>query len=487
MTRAAGRLEGVGSADLLTAGLVASAAAAGAVFSWSAFAYDVLALPAVLIFAALAVATIQRPEIGVAAAFLMVPLGNLRFYGITPWWPVTAWAVFVLLISAWHAFSRRDTRRGAPLLAGSLVLYLAATALAFAVAAGAETARAPLRSLVTGLLLFGATTLSIRERRQIPWVLAGISGGALLAGAYAAYQGATGFTGSEGFVTESGEIVHRVTAGFAHPNALGGFLVQLVPFVIAGLLIARRARPLHAVALAFALAGLYLSFSRSAVVALLLVPFFFVHRRQALLAVPLIAVFVLFAAPDLSRERFATLTESGAEFASRSDIWRTATSVWSEHPVTGVGLGEFPGAYAESRIPGKQFLPNTTLQPPPHAHNVFLQNLSEQGLIGLVALLVVIGLAAHAALTLRRCDDRMLSLVGSAGLAFLTAFLIHNQFDVTPLEGTGIYFWALLGVLSAASGIARGGETEWQQRLARRNARGEGQGGFHSRSRYPPA
>jgi O-antigen ligase len=98
-------------------------------------------------------------------------------------------------------------------------------------------------------------------------------------------------------------------------------------------------------------------------------------------------------------------------------------------------------------------LPNTALQPPPHAHNLLLQSLSEQGIIGTLALLAVLAAAFRTALRLRRLEDPALSLLGSAGLASLTAFLVHNQFDVTPLEGTGIYFWALLGLLSAASGI----------------------------------
>jgi hypothetical protein len=34
------------------------------------------------------------------------------------------------------------------------------------------------------------------------------------------------------------------------------------------------------------------------------------------------------------------------------------------------------------------------------------------------------------------------------------AFVIHNQFDVTPLEATGIYFWGLLGLVSALSAMA---------------------------------
>jgi O-antigen ligase len=459
VTRAAPRLPGgLLGANLLPLVFVAVAAAVGALFAYTAFRNDVLALPALIAFGALVVATAQRPEIGVAAAYVMVPLGNVQFYGVTPWWPVTAWAAFLLVTCGWYAFARVNSLPSVPVLAVPLAVYVMATVFAFGVAAGAESARAPLRSLVTGVLLFAATVFSIRDRRQLPWILAGIAGGALLAGLYALYQSVTGFSASEGFVTESGAVVHRVTAGFAHPNALGGFLVQLVPFVLAGLLLSRRTRPYYAVALAFALIGLYLSFSRSAIVALLLVPFFFVGGRRMLMLAPLIAVLLLFATPGLSRERFATLTQSGAEFATRSEIWRTAGSLWSEHPVVGVGLGQFPDAYSKSRVPGKEFLPNTALQPPPHAHNLFLQSLSEQGIIGTIALLAVLAAAIRTALRLRRLEDPTLSLIGSAGLASLTAFLIHNQFDVTPLEGTGIYFFGLLGLLSAATGIAKGGE-----------------------------
>ena len=456
MTRAPARLPGGAVGPVLFPPLAAgSAAAVGALFAYSAFRYDVLALPALIAFTGLVVATAQRPEVGVAAAYLMVPFGNVQLFGVTPWWPVTAWAAFLVVTSGWYAYARARPLVSIPVLVGPLAVYLMAAVFAFAVAGGAETARAPLRSLVTGILLFAATVLSIRDRQQLLWVLAGVAGGAGLAGAYALYQSVTGFSASEGFISESGAIVHRVTAGFAHPNALGGFLVQLVPFVVAGLLLSRRTRPYYALALAFALIGLYLSFSRSAVVALLLVPFFFVRGRRVLMLAPVIALLVLFATPDLSRERFATLTQSGAEFTTRSEIWRTAGTLWSQEPVVGVGLGQFPVAYSEARIPGKEFLPNTALQPPPHAHNLFLQSLAEQGIIGTLALLAVLAAAFRTALQLRRLEDPTLSLLGSAGVASLTVFLVHNQFDVTPLEGTGIYFWALLGLLSAAHGIAQ--------------------------------
>ena len=157
------------------------------------------------------------------------------------------------------------------------------------------------------------------------------------------------------------------------------------------------------------------------------------------------------------RERFATLTESGSEVATRVEFWSTAVTIWSEHPIAGVGLGGFPTAYAEARVPGRGFLPGTISKPPPHAHNLFFQELATEGLIGLVSIVIVLGAAIALAVRLRRRADPLARPIGSAALASVVAFLVHNQFDVTLLEGTGIYFWATLGLLS---GVAASAMTE---------------------------
>jgi O-antigen ligase len=94
------------------------------------------------------------------------------------------------------------------------------------------------------------------------------------------------------------------------------------------------------------------------------------------------------------------------------------------------------------------------LEPPPHAHNLFIQFFAEQGILGLLSLLAVMGVAVRMALQLRRHSERWMRVTGSAMLAALVAFLIHNMFDVTLVQETGIDFWAMLGLLSALTTIS---------------------------------
>jgi O-antigen ligase len=162
----------------------------------------------------------------------------------------------------------------------------------------------------------------------------------------------------------------------------------------------------------------------------------------------------LITGPELIRERFATGTDSGAELAGRVDFWRVAGVIWSEHPVLGIGLGGFPAAYAEARVPAKEFLPSTLFEPPPHAHSLMLQLLAEQGLLGLVAFGAVFVAALLRTVGLRRSPDGWIRAMGTAALAALVAFFVHNLFDVTLLERTGTYFWGLLGLVSALSILA---------------------------------
>jgi O-antigen ligase len=141
---------------------------------------------------------------------------------------------------------------------------------------------------------------------------------------------------------------------------------------------------------------------------------------------------------------------------TRTDIWRAAVTIWEQHPVLGVGVGGFPLAYAETPIPGKLFLPNTVFQPPPHAHNLFLNILAEQGIIGFVVFLLVVLIALRACVRLRAGPDRFMRMLGTGLLAALLAFLVHNLFDVTLFDSvTGPYVFVLLGLVAAADLMMR--------------------------------
>jgi O-antigen ligase len=443
---------------------IAAAAAAALllslIFPLTAFKWGPLTLPGLLIIAGLAVATLSRPEIGIATALVLVPLGN---YGVLntgpldlPAWLIEAlWDTFVFSVAALRLRQRTEMF---PRMGVALIVYWGVTLLGFATAVSQNDALPILRANTVGLLLFFATAFSIRDRRAALWVVGGLAASGALVGAVAAYEHWSGAVTTEGFFSSSGHIVSRAAAGFGTANALGGFLVILVPFLAAGALLVQKGRSLFLGALVLAVLGIWASYSRGALLGLAVVPLFFVPRRYLAWAIPTLIVFALVATPGLVKERFSELSSSSPDVATRVDIWTTARDIWEQHPLIGVGVGGFPLAYSEAHLPGKQFLPGTIFQPPPHAHNLFLQQLAETGLLGFFSLIVVLVLALHTSLMVRRSRTHWVSVMGTACLASVTAFLIHNLFDVTLLEGTGVYMFVILGLASALLVVSRAEE-----------------------------
>jgi len=437
----------------LGSGWVLGAVGLGLVYPASAYYVSPLALPLALVALLLAAVTLSRPEVGIAVAIFLSAL-NPGLAGSLPWLPGTAWTAFVFLISVGKLGAERGWGHRLPPLGFVALVFVAVDIVGLVLSESAGDGVPILRSAVTGVMLMFAIAAQVRTRRQAEWVVGGLVAGAALIGGYGTWQYLTGAPTSVGFLTASGELISRATAGFDQPNQLAGFLVLLVPFALAGAIVNRRLRIVFVVAGALAVVGVYASFSRAALVALAITPLMFRGGRALLLVVPVVAVLGIFATPTLVSERFETLTAQGSEIATRTDFWRTAGDIWTRSPLAGAGLGEFPAAYAQSRVPGRQFLPASAFQPPPHAHNLELQLLAEQGLLGLMAFLAVLGVAVSRGLALLRSHERWISVLGSAILAALAAFVIHNQFDVTLYEGTGVYFWAILGLLAALTIIS---------------------------------
>jgi O-antigen ligase len=450
---ARGRLAGVLWSSTLTGAWLLTAAALGGLFAYTTFQSHPLAVPGVLLGAVLLAISISRPEVGIVAALLLVSLGTVGLELWRPWLLGVIASGLLFLVTLARLASGQD-RLPLTRLSVVVITYVAAIALMLASSQLAGLTLPAVRTVATGFLLFGSIVATISSRSQVQWVMSGAVAGATLIALNATLQYISGAESEVGFFSSSGDYVYRVSGGLGWPNELGGFLALLAPFALAGAILSQRGRILYLAAFGLMTIGIYASFSRGALIALAVIPFFFLRLRHILFAVPLIAAFVTFLAPGLLFERFITLTSGGTELATRLDIWRTAASIWREHPLLGVGLGQFPTAYAEARIPGKLFLPGTIFQPPPHAHNLFLHHLAEGGIIGFVAILALLAVAIHLAIRLCRHRDRWISIFGRAMLASLAAFVTHNLFDVTLTENTGIYLFALLGLLGAVYTIA---------------------------------
>jgi O-antigen ligase len=165
--------------------------------------------------------------------------------------------------------------------------------------------------------------------------------------------------------------------------------------------------------------------------------------------------------------------------ADRYDLWRTATRMWQDHPVTGVGPKQFP-AYRDSYAPlslssGSDvadptigFLREPLLSP----HNMYLLVLSEQGLVGAVALCgLLLGLAV---LTFRRTvaardgagppdgslpDGRLVSVVAVGVVTWTLVSFAYGDIGGSPTVLTsvvlGLALWWAVQPLAVAPGGTR--------------------------------
>jgi len=121
-----------------------------------------------------------------------------------------------------------------------------------------------------------------------------------------------------------------------------------------------------------------------------------------LLVIPVVLALIVAAGSTQRIERearnqwhaFTNLAEQGAEGAATSqsrllsgagnryDYWRIAWRVWREHPVLGVGAGNYPRSYYQQRA---------TTEDIEQPHSIELQSLSELGVVGALLLAAFIG------------------------------------------------------------------------------------------------
>jgi probable O-glycosylation ligase (exosortase A-associated) len=203
---------------------------------------------------------------------------------------------------------------------------------------------------------------------------------------------------------------------YENPNDLAGMCL-LVFSLSVGMLVTDRRLWIRACALAGAVVlplVILLTQSRGAFIALLAVGAVVLkgHWRQGkmLLWGGLAVVFLAFIAPDSVWQRLGTIrdvtNEENAAQANdegsarqRLEIWKVATTIFVENPVTGVGLGAYG---KEHYITAQRPVFNPTAQGARDTHSTYLNLLAETGLPGLLFFLAVVGTTVLQAERTRR-------------------------------------------------------------------------------------
>ena len=191
-----------------------------------------------------------------------------------------------------------------------------------------------------------------------------------------------------------------ILADTIHPNVLAGFLVILIPIIVAILLFAwrdlsRRERFFHTIAALLISLLILLTQSRGAISAFFVIVGVLIALRwkYGWVAVVILALIAIIAITTIGTSAFidqADITgDSAKKLDGRIEIWSRGIYMLTDFPITGIGMGLF-GEIADALFPFFVNRPGSV----PHAHNLFLQigvDLGIPGLISWVSILLIIG------------------------------------------------------------------------------------------------
>ena len=405
---------------------------------------------------------LARPIGGVAIVLALAPLTNLTPGGDQGFKPFQIALPAVTLGSlAYTALLARadDERRTPPALGAAVIAFVIVAAASSLQALQPADSLKKLGIVVTAAALYFSVAQACRTRGDVFMVVGGALAGLLIAGAQGIGQQVLGSFSEAGFVVD-GTIVQRVQGSFGHPNQYGGYLALLIP--LAGAVVFSRAIPfrlrlLGTLALAAALPALTFSYVRGAIAALVLGSLLWlaVVRPRAALGVGLaVLAAAVTLAPATLKERFSGEQTSGADVSLRQDLWGAAIDIYSERPILGVGLNNFAVGYGQlPPVPRtatqRRLLHQTQVLVPPHAANLYLNVLAEEGIVGILALFALGAAAVSVAYRGTRGRDPVTRLIALAVGAAVFVLGLHSMLEVTLLTEAALPLFALLGAVAA--------------------------------------
>ena len=381
----------------------AAAAAITGAAVWLAYGLGPLVPLVLLGVAGLAALSVANPLAVIAVAIALIPLEVVSVAvggdaGLSP-----AEGAFALGALGWVA---RRLAAGLPPVVDSPITKPLAALLLVAVAGlfFSEDSAGTLRIILmwTAAFFVVQTVIAEASPSTIGWFLLvlAVSGG--IVGVIAAVTSA----GQEQTLVGMGaEATGRAEGSFGHPNLLA--VVLATALAAAGAVAVGgkpTLRPFAAAAFVAALAGLALTLSRggllaaAAAIAVMLLwrPF----RRLATVA----AIVGIFAVAigggeilgdsqsvDLVTKRIESVSHAAQGEDPRAALWRETPEIIRDHPLVGVGAGQFSTASQQYGLRD----PLSQYQPFEHAHSIPMTVAAELGLLGLAGLVwlaIAIGL-----------------------------------------------------------------------------------------------
>lgn len=378
-------------------------------------------------------------------------------------------AIGLTLVSAVRSGAVANVPRGLML---SIAAWLAVVTLSAALAPSHRSeALATLARPVTGVLLAWTVCQVCASRTQWLRLAQALAAGGVLIAAGALAE-AAGFAPVQAWLDslQAGDVpigdVPRVAASLSHPNEAAVLLEVALPVLIAwawstqarwrAVLFVGAGATLAAIVLTFSRAGLVAALAALGTMAIVSTP----ARRDRLtslgllvLIAPLTLGWAALVDPGLDRRLLAGLDESSAQQPARSEFWTVALQMVRDRPLLGVGPDNFRWRFSEysGEYPAEDNLGI-------HAHNQYLEALSDTGVLGFAAFIGLCAMLARVAVARSGHEWPW----RAALLASLVAWLTHALLDdFERFWPPSVAFWLIVGL------IARDYPARWVSPLMR--------------------
>ncbi|MCO6511480.1 MAG: O-antigen ligase family protein [Aridibacter famidurans] len=157
-------------------------------------------------------------------------------------------------------------------------------------------------------------------------------------------------------------------------------------------------------------------------------------------------VFAVWAGGEQELLRGAAMQEAGDDFSTgRLHYWSVALKIFYANPLIGSGLESFGVAFT-------RYDTWSGIYRVEHAHNDYLQMLSDGGVVGLSLVLVFIYSLFRSAIgTIRGAKDRFRRSAAVGALAGCFGVMVHSFVDFPLRTNANMFFFLLLAVIATGT------------------------------------
>ncbi len=168
-----------------------------------------------------------------------------------------------------------------------------------------------------------------------------------------------------------------------------------------------------------------------------------IYQSRYILPIVVISI-VLIIVIDCMRG-FLFISKLGGVWHSRIPAWIAAWSMFTDSPLIGHGPRSFGELYAEYQL--KLSLPEWLVvdrRIMPWAHNLYLETLAEQGIIGLTIFMLMIKHILSSIFVLLKSSSEYINLLGKSVFSSLIIILVGNMFELSFIRHWFVIFFFVI-------------------------------------------